>query len=192
MRAMHLRRRAEDAEHATQGTPLVRTLAGRRRGLVLLVPLVGTDMLGLQPDLYRQRRRRWPGCRATRSLRAVSPRRLTPRLRTTPTPRPTGGRDDNQHPGQRGTARGDDEPDQVPPRAREVLRLLAARVRRHPAAPRPHPPGACRPMVHYRGIHAGGAQPLRGGRGPQQLRRTAARRRAVPRGGGRARPRSAT
>ena len=64
MRAMHLRRRAEDAEHATQGTTSRANpclwLAG---GAVLffLVPLVGTDMLGLQPDLYRQRRRRWPG-----------------------------------------------------------------------------------------------------------------------------------
>jgi hypothetical protein len=66
MRAMHLRRRAEDAEHATQGTTSRANpclwLAG---GVVLffLVPLVGTDMLGLQPDLYRQRRRRWPAAR---------------------------------------------------------------------------------------------------------------------------------
>ena len=44
-----------------------------------------------------------------RSPRAVSPRSLAPRPRKTPTTTTSGGRDDIPHPGQRGTARGDDE-----------------------------------------------------------------------------------
>jgi hypothetical protein len=55
MHTLHLRRRAEDAGHTTRGTATRANpwlwLAG---GMVLffLVSLVGTDVLGLQPDLY--------------------------------------------------------------------------------------------------------------------------------------------
>jgi hypothetical protein len=55
MHTLHLRRRAEEAEHTTRGTATRANpwlwLGG---GMVLffLVPLVGTDVLGLQPDLY--------------------------------------------------------------------------------------------------------------------------------------------
>jgi len=35
---------------------------------------------------------------------------------------------------------------------------------RHLAAPRPHPPGACRSVVNHRCIHTSGAESLRGGR----------------------------
>jgi hypothetical protein len=57
MRTLHLSRHAEDAEHAVAApgtTSHANPWLWLADGMLLffLVPLVGTDMLGLQPDLY--------------------------------------------------------------------------------------------------------------------------------------------
>jgi len=55
MHTLHLHRRAEEAEHTTRGTaarPNPWLWLGGGMVLFFLVPLVGTDVLGLQPDLY--------------------------------------------------------------------------------------------------------------------------------------------
>jgi hypothetical protein len=81
-----------------------------------LVPLVGTNMLGLQPDMYYLIYLTVAVAWFAVFVSAYSAdlHDLWRHKRTTSHHDP-GGRNDNQHPGQRGAASGDDEPDQVPP-----------------------------------------------------------------------------